>query len=563
MVLIPYNNEPAPLSSSDGDLHLDKHALRLEALPPGTRDSGFGASTASDMEALGQPADLSPCSSEDITSFRAVATPRRPLPTEAAPPSGVSSFLSPPASIPDGKNTVRNDLKCKKPPLTLPKSSEAPLVPPKPSNAPVVPPKPPGAPVIPPKPSESPVLPPKPAFQSTPQKPVVPKKPDILDFSKQSADLPGPGCPPMKLVLEELSKEVVGKSLKTSEQRSAVIPDNPAPPALSPGHVPDDVTIDMECPKVETKFPNSFVASKKKSSKGISQSSHSSAFHQVGTSTKSRHAHQASIVSNTSSDTSCSELSSSFSSTFRQEDSASQEVKDTAGEGEEDEETDPAVPAPMPQLSYIRANHRQRLYGRSSGSSSSGSGQSLRSANIPISTPLLLHTPLPDSGGAGSGGLRHFPLFHQAPNTSDHPKPSQLSLRNHHSQLSQQQQQQQSPHGLPSPSSSVSSGASSSKDHASTPLLQQHIQQHGQQAQHLHQHRHHHHPQQQHQEEDWEEKGQQEVPDYNAVGASTCENCALGKCQTVYLHMPGRFHNYSSFFSSLVSSVLPCIEAQT
>ncbi|RUS83794.1 hypothetical protein EGW08_008452 [Elysia chlorotica] len=533
MVLIPYNNEPAPLSSSDGDLHLDKRALRLESLPPGTRDSGFGASTASDMEALGQPADLSPCDTEDVTSFRA---------------SAVSSFLSPLASSsPDGSSTAagRNEAKGKKPPMTLPKPSAAPLVPPKPSSAPLVPPKPLGGPVCPPKPGESPVLPPEPSFESTLQKPVVPKKPDILDFSKHSAELPAaPGCSPMKLMMEELSKEVAGKSLKTTEQRSAVVPDNPTPATLSPGHQPGDVTIDIECPKVETKFPNSFVASKKKSPKGLSeglaQASPSSAFHQVGTSTKARHSPQASIVSTTSSDSSCSGLSSSFSSTFRQEDSVSQEVKGHAGEGEDEEEAEPAVPAPMPQLPYIRANHRQRLYGRSSGSASSGSsGQSLRSANIPISTPLLLHTPLPDGGSAGSG-IRHFPLFHHTANNSDPLKPSQLALRSLHSHPSHHQHQ--SPHGLPSPSSSVSSGASSNKDHATTPLLQQHQQQqHGQQMQHLHNHHHQQYAQRQ-EEEECEEPDQQEVPDYNDVGASTCENCALGKCQTVYLHMPGRFY---------------------
>ncbi|GFR95919.1 hypothetical protein ElyMa_006285000 [Elysia marginata] len=522
MVLIPYNNEPAPLSSSDGDLHIDKHALGLESLPPGTRDSGFGASTASDMEALGYPADVSPCNSEDITSFRTVTSARRVPATEPTPTSGVSSFLQPSTLSPNTGDC--SDPKRKIPLVPLPKPTEPPLVPPKPCSAPVVPPKPSVAAVCSPKPNESPELPPKPILPAVPQKPAVPKKPDILDFSKQSAELPASGCSPMKVEIAKLSREVGKRFLKTSEQRSAVVLENPAPPALSFGHKADDVIINMECPKVETKFPNSFVASKKKSSP-------SSAFHQVAALTKSRHSPQASITSNTSSDTSCSGLSSSFSSAFRQEESVLQEVNDFTVKGgqqdEEEDEGDPAVPAPMPQLPYIRANHRQRLYGRSSGSSSSssaGSGPSLRSANIPISTPLLLHTPLPDTGGT-----RHFPLFHHTPGSVSHPKPSQLSLRQHNSL--QQRQQEPSPLGLPSPSSSVSSGASSSKDQVATPLLQHH---------------HNHQQQQQHQQEegqDCEESVQQEIPDYNAVGASTCEHCVLGKCQTVYLHMPGRFHN--------------------
>ena len=537
MVLIPYNNDPAPLSSSDGDLHLDKHtALGLESLPPGTRDSGFGASTASDMEALGRPADLSPSCSEDMTSFR-VVNRRVPAVPDTSPLSGVSSFLSPPALQSDGKAGSGNDVKRKRiPPVPLPKPSDPPATPPKPFSAPVVPPKPSAVTICSPKPTGSPVLPPKSVMPPTPQKPLVPKKPDILDFSKHSAEPPAaPGSSPMKLVLDELSREVGAKSLKTSEQRSAVVAENPVPPKLSPSHVTDDVTIDIECPKVETKFPNSFVASKKKSPKGlVSKPSPTSAFHEVvATSARPHHSPQASTASSISSDsTSCSGLSSSFSSAFREEEAstASQEARDKAkdanGDGkgnddrdeEEEEESDPAVPAPMPQLPYIRANHRQRLYQRSSASSSSG--QSLRSANIPISTPLLLHTPLPD-GGSG-GGLRHFPLFSRG---SDPPKPTQLSLKNHH------QVQHPSPHGLPSPSSSVSSGASSSKDQAATPLLHHHQQ-----------HQHHHHQHQQEKECEGETCQQQEVPDYSAVGTSTCEHCALGKCQTVYLHMPGRLH---------------------
>lgn len=32
-----------------------------------------------------------------------------------------------------------------------------------------------------------------------------------------------------------------------------------------------------------------------------------------------------------------------------------------------------------------------------------------------------------------------------------------------------------------------------------------------------------------------------EVPEYDAVGASSCDKCPEGKCRTVYLHVPGRF----------------------
>ncbi|GFO44032.1 hypothetical protein PoB_007053700 [Plakobranchus ocellatus] len=514
MVLIPYNNEAVALSSSDGDLHLDKHKLRLEALPPGTRDSGFGASTASDMEALGNPVDFSPC--EDLTSFRSPARVEHPPP--ALPHSGVSSFLPPPLGSPSSAE-AGGEMKRKKPPVPLPKPSESTVPPTKPTGAPLPPPKPTGVPIAPPKPNVTQVILPKPVQASNPEKPVVPKKPDILNFSKQSDCTFSSNLSPMKSVVEELSKEVIAKTLKTSEQRNAVLLEDPASSEFSIPHVSSEVAVNCECPKVETKFPSSFLASIKKSSKGLSQSSSPSAFQEVGTSKKPGHSPQASIVSNTSTDTSCSG-NSSFSSSFHKEESATREDEDK----EEEEETEEPVPAPMPQLPFIRANNRQRLFQRSSlsSNSSSGSSQSLRLANIPISTPLLLHTPLPDSSG-----LRHFPLFNHPP-VADHSASVHhhlqlpLTHRHHHQQ---QQKRQEGPQDLPSPSSSVSSGASSTRDQAAMPLLQPSQQQ------------------QQMQHEDLM-SAHQEIPDYSDVGSTTCEQCALGKCQTVYLHMPGRFLFY-------------------
>ncbi|KAK7503619.1 hypothetical protein BaRGS_00005158 [Batillaria attramentaria] len=35
------------------------------------------------------------------------------------------------------------------------------------------------------------------------------------------------------------------------------------------------------------------------------------------------------------------------------------------------------------------------------------------------------------------------------------------------------------------------------------------------------------------------------IPDYDMVGASSCKDCAMGKCHTKFIHIPGRYVNSS------------------
>lgn len=226
----------------------------------------------------------------------------------------------------------------------------------------------------------------------------------------------------MQTVVEELSADDHGVRYPPTNtpQRGTVV----------------DQTVTVE---IETKFPNSFVASKRKQNVPRSQTETLMSGHEI---------HHCSVGSNISSD---STGSSSLASV----------LNDSV-----DAVTSFQTATSVETISAFQRVNGQNFRSSVSSTSSSLSSQSSKSSSHATTAPLLVKT---------SSKPAHSPM-------------------------------------MLSPSSSMSSTSS----HNTVPAL--------------------------------EEETLKEVPEYDAVGTSSCDKCSEGKCRTVYLHVPGRFLSLFTHF---------------
>ncbi|XP_059171785.1 membrane-associated guanylate kinase, WW and PDZ domain-containing protein 1-like isoform X2 [Physella acuta] len=199
------------------------------------------------------------------------------------------------------------------------------------------------------------------------------------------------------------------------------------PPTNTPQREP--VLAQTVTVEIETKFPNSFVASKRKQTVPRSQTETLMSAHEI---------HHCSVGSNISSD---STGSSSLASV----------LNDSV-----DAVTSFQTAASVETISAFQRANGQNFRSSVSSTSSSLSSQSSRSSSHAVTAPLLVKT---------SSKPAHSPM-------------------------------------MLSPSSSLSSSSS----HNTVPA--------------------------------GEEETLKEVPEYDAVGTSSCDKCSEGKCRTVYLHVP-------------------------
>ncbi|XP_035828914.1 striated muscle-specific serine/threonine-protein kinase-like [Aplysia californica] len=473
MVFMPYGAEMKS-SSSDGDISLTVQAPGLSSLPARTRDSGFGASISSENDAVPPATSDFSSSYENVTSF-------------CSPPSPVEErrFVEPEGLCLAGSRGLQGNINIPQ----RPSFPNAPPVAPKPKKKPPVPP---------PKP---PVPPPKP-------KPAVKKKPKMksVNFKDDVDIVPAEPFLGMQTVLEELSCE-----LKEGNENSFVYPEvelkstsfvqaetccQPPKP-----HEADACTLET-AEEVETKFPNSFVATKRKRNASPFPRSLTSPGGLGGTPT--------SLRSSSPAPSAFSKPRGGVNSPKKEQDESEDGV--TSFRTGATREGRPRAPVIGSERSpFVRPSPVQKSFARSSTCSDASSASSASSSSsVSASTPLLVKTQQMGSvdvspcragvggrgaGRGGGGGGRDSPMMPLSPSCCS----------------------------VGSSSSAVSSSSSSSSGSLLVaPNFESGIVGCG--------------------------VGHQavpEVPGYEDVGSSStwCEKCPQGKCQTVYLHLPGRFHS--------------------